>query len=69
VEALKLAPLTEVAAGIGRAYSTVQAYKYGQRRVTPTAARDLARWLRKRAQEFERAAEALESAAEKEERR
>jgi hypothetical protein len=67
LKALHLVPLTDIAEGTGRGYSTLQAYKYGQRRVTAAAARDLARYLREMADEFSRIADQLEEAADQEE--
>ncbi len=67
LEALGLLPLADLARGTGRAYPTLQAYKYGERRITENAARELAAYLRQRAGEFERAAEAIEAALAEEE--
>ncbi len=67
LEALALLPLTKIAEGTGQAYPTLQAYKYGERRVTTDAARKLATFLRDRAAEFEQVAEALEAAIAAEE--
>ncbi len=68
LEALELIPLAEIARGTGRAYTTLQAYKYGQRRVTSVAARELAGFLRQRSVRFEQAADALDAAVVEEER-
>lgn len=68
LEALELIPLAEIARGTGRAYTTLQAYKYGQRRVTTAAARELAGFLRQRAGRFQQAADALDAAVVEEER-
>lgn len=67
LKALELLPLTEIADGIGRAYSTMQAYRRGERRVTPAVAQKLARYLRERAEEFHQVADRLEAAADREE--
>ena len=67
LEALELMPLAEIARGTGRAYTTLQAYKYGQRRVTTAAARELAGFLRQRGVRFEQAAAALDAAVGEEE--
>ncbi len=71
IAATQLATCTlgELAEGIGRRLRTVLMYRKGQRRVTPDAARALAAFLRERAKRFQRVAEDLEAAAEKEERR
>ncbi len=63
---LALASLRDVARGIKRVRRTVQMYRAGHRRVTPGAARDLAAYLRKRAEAFQAAADELERAAEEE---
>jgi hypothetical protein len=67
LEALELLPLAEIARGTGRAYPTLQAYKYGQRRVTSAAARELAGFLRQHAGRFQQAADALDAAVVEEE--
>ncbi len=67
LEALELIPLAEIARGTGRAYTTLQSYKYGQRRVTSAAARELAWFLRQRAGRFQQAADALDAAVGEEE--
>ena len=63
---LALASLRDVAGGIKRVRRTVQMYRAGDRRVTPGAARDLAAYLRERAEAFQAAADELERAAEEE---
>lgn len=61
--------LEEVAEGLGRGSSTLYAYLSGGRRVTPAAAQALAAYLRERARAFNKAAEQLDAAADREERR
>ena len=61
---LELVSLTEVAAGTGRGYSTLQAYKAGTRNPSSAAAREIAAYLRDRAEEFSEIADALEAAAD-----
>jgi hypothetical protein len=51
----------DVAAGIGRAYRTLHAYREGSRSVTVDAARGLVRYLRQRARRMQEAADALEA--------
>lgn len=63
-QALVLLPLADWAEGTGRGYSTLQAYRSGDRNPTPAAARELATYLRSRAEEFSEMADALEAAAE-----
>ncbi len=65
--ALELIPMAEIARGTGRAYTTLQAYKYGQRRVTTAAAHELSGFLRQRAVRFQQAADALDAAVVEEE--
>ncbi len=67
LEALELMPLAEVARGTGRAYTTLQGYKYGHRRPTLAAVRELAGFLRQRAVRFQQAADALDAAVGEEE--
>jgi len=55
-------PMAEIARGTSRSYPTLQAYKYGHRRITEDAARELAEFLRNRAAEFTDAADQLEAA-------
>jgi len=62
LEALELVSLAEIARGTSRSYPTLQAYKYGERRITEDAARELASFLRSRAAEFHEAADAIEAA-------
>lgn len=62
-----LATLADVAEGTGRHYRTLQSYQRGERRVTVEAARDLVRYLRRRATHLDRAADSLERAADREE--
>ncbi len=63
---LALATFGDVALGIRRVRRTVGMYRSGHRRVTPGAARDLASYLRGRAEAFQAAADELERAAEEE---
>jgi hypothetical protein len=62
---LVLADRGDVAKAIRRGYRTLQAYEYGQLRVTPAVARSLAVYMRKRAAAFLREARRLERAAGK----
>jgi hypothetical protein len=66
---LALASLGDVASATGEHYRTFQARRRGEIRVVPVAARSLARYLRTRARAFMRAADALEAAAQREEKR
>lgn len=59
------ATLGDVAEASGRTYRTLRAYRYGDRRVTPDAARDLATYLRQRSEELAEAAERLEAVADR----
>ena len=59
--------LEDVARAIGRARRTFFAYRSGERRVTPEAARALARYLRLRAGKLREAADDLEDEARKQE--
>lgn len=68
-KALDLLPLPRIAEGVGRSYSTLRAYAYGQREPTPAAAREIAVYLRGRAEEFAQVAERLAAAADAEEER
>ncbi len=63
---LAVATFGDVAHGIRRVRRTVGMYRAGDRRVTPGAARDLAAYLRERAEAFQAAADELERAAEEE---
>ena len=67
--ALELLPMPRFAEGTGRAYPTIQAYKYGQRTPTPQAAREIAAYLRSQAVEYAEVADALDAAADAEEDR
>lgn len=58
-----------VAAGMGRTPRLLRFYLRGERRVTPVAARALAAYLRERARAFNKAADALDAAADREEGR
>ncbi len=64
--ALKLLPLPRFAEGTPKAYRTIQSYYYGQREPTPESAREIAAYLRTRADEFRDVADALEAAADAE---
>ena len=61
---LAVATFGDVAHGIRRVRRTVGMYRAGDRRVTPGAVRDLAAYLRERAEAFLRAADELERATE-----
>jgi hypothetical protein len=63
---LAVATFGDVAHGIRRVRRTVGMYRAGDRRVTPGAVRDLAAYLRERAEAFLRAADELERATEEE---
>lgn len=67
--ALALLPLSQIAEGVSRSYPTIKAYAYGQRQPTCEAAREIAAYLRSRAEEFSDMADALEAAADAEEER
>lgn len=69
-KALDLATDTNerIAAGMGRTPRLLRFYLSGDRRVTPAAVRALAVYLRKRARAFNEAADALEAAADLDER-
>ena len=58
---------SDVAAGIGKAYRTLQAYRDGSRAVTLDSAKALSRYLRKRAAHMLKAADALDRTITKEE--
>ncbi len=58
---------SDVAAGIGKAYRTLQAYRDGSRAVTLDSAKALSRHLRKRAAHMLKAADALDRTITKEE--
>ncbi len=58
---------SDVAAGIGKAYRTLQAYRDGSRAVTLDSAKALSRYLRKRAAHMLRAADALDRTITREE--
>jgi hypothetical protein len=66
---LATASILDVAEGIERGYRTLTAYRRGDRRVTPNAARRLAAYLRERARAFNIAADRLDAAADEEEER
>jgi hypothetical protein len=65
--ALELVMLSDLSRSTGRAYRTLQAYRKGDRRVTPAAARELIVYLRSQAQAFTAAAEQVEVAITEEE--
>jgi hypothetical protein len=65
--ALERVVLTDLSRSTGRAYRTLQAYRKGDRRVTPAAARELIVYLRSQAQAFTAAAEQVEAAITEEE--
>jgi secreted protein with Ig-like and vWFA domain len=65
--ALELVMLSDLSRSTGRAYRTLQAYRKGDRRVTPAAARELIVYLRSQAQAFTAAAEQVEAAITEEE--
>ena len=67
--ALNLLNMREVSAWTGRAYSTLMAYRSGDRRVTPDAARELIAYLHDHAESLTEAADKLEAALAKEEER
>ncbi len=60
---------SDVAAGIGKAYRTLQAYRDGSRAVTLDSAKALSRYLRKRAAQMSKAADALDRTITREEAR
>ena len=59
--------MRDVSHWTGRGYSTLQAYRAGQRRVTSDAARELVGYLRSQAESLTEAADKLEAALAKEE--
>ena len=67
LRALALVSMRDVSRGTGRGYSTLQAYRAGERRVTSDAARELVGYLRSQAETFTEAARRLEAALAKEE--
>lgn len=67
LEALELVNVSEVARETGRALQTLQAYKYGRRRVTAEAAKELVAYLQARADTLTAAAEELAAALDQEE--
>jgi hypothetical protein len=67
-QALRLVSLSELTRGTTRSRSAWEKYSLGSRRPTVGAAKDLAKYLRSRAQSYAQAADALEAAAEREER-
>lgn len=68
-EALRLVSLSELTRGTARSRSTWEKYHFGTRRPTVGAARELAEYLRSRAQSDQKAADKLEAAADREEER
>ncbi len=68
-EALRLVSLSELTRGTARSRSTWEKYHLGTRRPTVGAARELADYLRSRAQSDQKAADKLEAAADREEER
>ena len=58
--------LREIADALDVSYRTVQSYREGQRRPTPEACLTFAAYLRRRAAEIVKAADALERGARKE---
>lgn len=65
-KALALLPLPRFAEGATRSYETIRAYAYGKRAPTPEAAREIAAYLRTRAEEFADMADALDAVADAE---
>jgi hypothetical protein len=63
---LACATLGDVAEGIGLHYRSLQSHKRGERGVSADTARRMAAYLRDRARAFNKAAEDLESAVDKE---
>ena len=59
----------DVAAGIGKAYRTLHAYRDGSRAVTLDSAKALSRYLRKRAGQILKATDALDGIITREEAR
>ncbi len=68
-EALRLVSLSELTGGTTRSRSAWEKYKLGKRRPTVAAAHELAVYLRDRAQSDQKAADKLETAANREEER
>ncbi len=68
-DALRLVSLSELTRGTARSRSTWEKYHLGTRRPTVGAARELAAYLRDRAQADQKAADKLEAAADREEER
>ncbi len=68
-EARRLVSLSELTRGTARSRSTWEKYHLGTRRPTVGAARELAEYLRSRAQSDQKAADKLEAAADREEER
>ena len=64
LKALKvaIAPPSEVAEGMGKAYRTLQSYRDGTRDVTVDSARGLSAYLRRQAARMLKVAEALDAA-------
>ena len=60
---------SDVAAGIGKAYRTLQSYRDGSRSVTLDSAKALSHYVRKRANRMLKAADALERTITREEAR
>ncbi len=58
---------SDVAAGMGKAYRTLQSYRDGSRSVTLDSAKALSRYVRKRANQMVKAADALDRTIIKEE--
>ena len=65
--ALEMLPLSRFAEGTGKPIPTLRAYRYGLRKPPPEAARELAAYLRSRADELAGVADELDRAAEEEE--
>lgn len=65
-EALDLVNVSELARETGRALRTLQAYKYGERRVTDEAARELVDYLEARSRALAAAADSLAAAVSEE---
>ena len=60
---------SDVAAGMGKAYRTLQSYRDGSRFVTVDSAKALSRYVRKRANQMLKAADTLERTITREEAR
>ena len=67
MDALRLVSLSELTGGTTRSRSAWEKYHLGERRPTVGAARELAAYLRSRAQADHKAADALKAAADREE--